>query len=498
MYGRPLDGNEMRYLRRMWRELRLANRILTFGFVFGCLGGVAIAVLSVFLAEKKGGAGGIFAAAIIGLMGLGLVGLFGFLARMSARAARESFPAAFLVQDIEGPFRIQSTRSRPFSWLGDNLVTIPAHWRRPIERAGERHIFRAEAVDGPGAEMIVLTMGDKLSVSRYVERGLLGLLSSGPLVPAVFALAALILSGIPMMVFSTEELTLPRYVAAGHNLARFASAAEFKKAPPPPYTRVELQNVTLACTPKAHIVAVDDVPDALLAEGAPLRAELEPLLAAYEAFDHDVSNPHSKTSLDAVKGDPRVPELTAKVAALKKLMRHPDVSEETRQVWRAPRLLFASMLAARARVTFVKAKEWAERIAADAVHRGVPVTGVPDDARTMCAALDAVAFYAKQDPTIEDTDELERIVNGFDAAVRDLPAACRSRPALAGVLVPSRRAGGVAIAVDESYSTAVLLVQALFAFLAALTGILILASIATFVRRAPIARRLKAAMPDVA
>jgi hypothetical protein len=347
--------------------------------------------------------------------------------------------------------------------------------------------------------MVVLTMGDNLSVSRDVDRGLLAVISSGPMVAAIFALAALILSGIPLMVFSREELTLPRYLAAGHNLARFASAAAFQKAPPAPYTRVELQHVTLACTPKAHIVAVDDVPDALLAEGAPLQAELEPLLPAYEEFDHDVSNPHAKTSLDAVKGDPRMPELAAKVAALKKLMRNPraDISEETREVWRAPRLLFAGMLAARARVTFVKAKEWAGRIAADAVRHGVPVTGVPEEGRTMCAALDAVAFYAKQDPTLDDTDALERLVNGFDAAVRDLPSAYRSRPVLAGV-VHSRRGGGVAVAIDESYSTAVLLVQALFASLAGLTGILILASIVTVARRVPIARRLKAAMPEVA
>jgi hypothetical protein len=155
------------------------------------------------------------------------------------------------------------------------------------------------------------------------------------------------------------------------------------------------------------------------------------------------------------------------------------------------------MLAARARVTFVKAKEWAGRIAADAVRHGVPVTGVPEEGRTMCAALDAVAFYAKQDPTLDDTDALERLVNGFDAAVRDLPSAYRSRPVLAGV-VHSRRGGGVAVAIDESYSTAVLLVQALFASLAGLTGILILASIVTVARRVPIARRLKAAMPEVA
>jgi hypothetical protein len=255
--------------------------------------------------------------------------------------------------------------------------------------------------------------------------------------------------------------------------------------------------VTLACTPKEHIVAVDDVPDALLAEGVPLRTELEPLLPAFEEFDHRVSNPHTKISLDAVKGDPRMSELVAKVAALKKLMRNPELSEEAREVWQAPRLLFASMLAARAKVTFVKGKEWAGRIAADALRRGVPVTGVREDAKTMCTALAAVAFYAKQDPTVEDTGALERTVDGFDAAVRDLPSVWRSRPVLAGVVHP-RGGGGVAIAIDESYSTAVLLVQALFASLAGLTGILILGSIVTIARRGPIIRRLRAALPDVA
>ena len=213
---------------------------------------------------------------------------------MSLRAARQAFPARLVVEDIEGPFRIQSTRSRPFSWLGDRLVTIPPYWRRPIERAGTNRIFQAEAVDGPGAEMIVLTMGEKLSVSRDVERGLLAVVTSGTLVAALFALAALIISGIPFMVFSREELTLPRYLAAGHNLAVFASAAELQKTPPRPYTRVELRNVTLACTPKGHVVAVDDIPDALLAEGGALRAELEPLVPAYEEFEHDVSNPHTE------------------------------------------------------------------------------------------------------------------------------------------------------------------------------------------------------------
>jgi len=496
MYGRPVDDNEMRYLRAMWSELRFASRILTFGFAFGCLGGLVIAGLSVLLAQKDHDVGGIIGSGLIGIMGLGLTGLFGFLFLMSLRAARQAFPARLVVEDIEGPFRIQSTRSRPFSWLGDNLVTIPSHWRRPIERAGANRIFQAEAVDGPGAEMIVLTLGDKLSVSRDVERGLLAVVRWGTLVAALFALAALIISGIPFMIFSQEELTLPRYLAAGHNLALFASAAELQKTPPPPYTRVELRNVTLACTPNAHIVAVDDIPDALLAEGGPLRAEVEPLLPAYAEFEHDVSNPHTKTSLDAVKGDPRMPELVAKVAALKKLMKNPELSEATRQVWRAPRLLFASMLAARAKLTFVKAKTWTARIAADAATRGVRVTGVPDDARTACRALDAVTFYAKGDPTIEATDALERLLNGFDAAVRDLPMAFRSRPVVRGVVhsIP----GGVAIAIDESYSTAVLLVQAAAACLAGLTGILILASIVTLARRAPIARRLEAAMPDVA
>ena len=263
----------------------------------------------------------------------------------------------------------------------------------------------------------------------------------------------------------------------------FASAAELQKTPPRPDTRVELRNVTLACTPKGHVVAVDDIPDALLAEGGALRAELEPLVPAYEEFEHDVSNPHTKTSLDAVKGDPRMPELVAKVAALKKLMKNPELSESTRQVWRAPRLLFASMLATRAKATFVKAKTWVAQIAADAAQRGVRVTGIPEDARTACRALDAVTFYAKGDPTIDDTDDLERLVNGFDAALRDLPMAFQSRPVVRGVLHSTR--GGVAIAIDESYSTTVLLVQAASACLAGLTGILILASIVTLARRAP-------------
>ena len=92
---------------------------------------------------------------------------------------------------------------------------------------------------------------------------------------------------------------------------------------------------------------------------------------------------------------------------------------------------------------------------------------------------------------------LDRIVNGFDAAVRDLPSVWRSRSVLAGVVHP-RRGGGVAIAIYESYSTAVLLVQALFAVLAGLTGILVLGSIVAIARRGPIIRRLRAALPDVA
>ena len=497
MYGRPVDDDEMRYLRGMWRELRLANRIFTFGFGFGCLGGAVIAIGSVFLAQKNHDAGGVFSAAIVGLLGLGLVGLFGFLSRMSLRAARESFPAQPTVQDIEGPFRIQSTRARPFSWLGDNLVIIPAHWRRPIERAGAQRIFQAEVVDGPGAEMIVLTIGDKLSVSRDVERGLLALTSSLVLVLAMFAVAALILSAVPMLVLRDTELTLPRYLTAGHTVARFASIAEFRRAPPAPYTRVELRNVTLTRSPKNEVVAVDDVPDALLAEGAKLRAELAPLLPAQQEFERDLSNPRVKADLAAVKGDPRIPELAALVAARKRLMKHPELTEEARATWGAPRLLFANMLAARAKPVFVKAKEWVGRLESDAVHRGVPITGARDEAKMARDALDAASSYANRDTTIEDMDELERLLGGFDAAVTELPSAFRSKPILTGVVYP-RRGGGVAVAIDESYSPWVLAVEALFGFLAVSAGILVLASVIALARRGPIGRRLRAALPDVA
>ena len=72
MYGRPVDDNERRYLRAMWRELRIASRILTFGFAFGCLGGLVIAGLSVLLAQKDHDVGGIIGSGLIGIMGYGL------------------------------------------------------------------------------------------------------------------------------------------------------------------------------------------------------------------------------------------------------------------------------------------------------------------------------------------------------------------------------------------------------------------------------------------
>jgi hypothetical protein len=483
---RRADANEQRYLQHVWRLGR--QHLLVLGIVCGAsglaLGGLMLAGLGGSHVESD------TTSTVIEIGFACLAGLLLFAAQLTlVRAARRGPPPAAPIERLEGPWRVETADEEATRYfISDRQVQVPQHWILFMERRGALPSLSAEGAPGPGPEMILVALGDHLSVSREVDRGLLDALPTALPLYAFLSFIALVIAGLVAAARPDRELSLKRYLTVGRLTAHFASAAAYRAAPPPPYTPTVLDNVLLTNDARGQEVAVD-APPAPPAEAAAL-ASRAALLAAC-LWDHRLDPSVRCVPLEVDAGS-RLEELERLLAAREQQARviekrgdrlAPDLRYRTEA---NKALLDAARADARSRrveALFTDGRRYIEQAERAVGAAGVPVAG------TSVAELVRAAEVVRGHGDGREFDDLRR----FQSAFGRLAVAFSQRQTVHGVVMPV--SGVVAsLVVGPHYRRGTLIAQGAALGIGLLTAVLVAASVREKLRRQVAIYALEAAL----
>jgi hypothetical protein len=486
---RSLDPNEERYLVLRWRELRRTARInaITFVVTAVVIGGILALALTDLLSRDKL-VGALVMSALIGPIVFDLV----VVASAHRQRARGGLPANPSVEVLDGPFRAQRSRGQTTHSLGGRALNLPAHWIPILGRADPSRSFRADAVEGPGGEMIVLKVGDRLAVSAEVAGGLMEIRQTLLPLFAIYSFIALAFATLLAVVNYDPQLSLFHYLAIGRRAARPMSVARFRSAPPPLYGQAILDGVVLGRGSRGNMVALD-APVAPVFDTATLTADTRSLISDIERFERDRLDPIACCNAGAVRADERGHELELTLGLLRRFAVESFRSDELTAILAGD--FFDLTLGRRAQALFVRGQAWVARVERVSSVTGVTVagTGVPTDVNDALARVAAYGDPPNPAPGGPPQARIEEVVLGhlrtYPAALEGPAAAMRTRHTLSG-LVLSDLDGTPCLVVGRGYPRTPLIAQGVAAALALLTTVLIVLAVRELRRQRLVARDL--------
>lgn len=201
---RATDANEARYVRRAMRSL--ASESVAVVLVSLVLFGMGVFAIGYAFVESDKAIGSIVIGVICVMSGAAMI----YSSSVKWWRARGSGPP--LVYRIEGrlvnvPWRDAEGNLHHHWELGNQRLVIPAHWDELLEKENPYEIIAAEVVPGPADELIPLAIGDRFSIARDIQHGLLSLPSKTRMILWAFVTILFVVGlCIPHMEDDTPEL----------------------------------------------------------------------------------------------------------------------------------------------------------------------------------------------------------------------------------------------------------------------------------------------------